>query len=463
MERIDVEVGATNTGNIALGITDDSVVVKLIGEMLARRVVAVRPELNVTAEMGFGYPDVEKALGMTTENLVPVLESLADRGILKRELYDRLLFCPQCRSMNLRPSMRCPKCRSADIVHGTVIKHLACKYAGLEDDFVEGDRYICPGCRGKLRMIDIDYESLGVQRKCNDCEDIFGVPLMEWHCLSCSSRTAEDEVGEIDVYSYVLDESKRRLLEFELQPMARFITHLQAQGYLVTRDTRIKGRSGAEHMVDVLATRDDGVVTHEIAVVVAVVDDEIGLDRILDFDVKAYDAGFVNKMLIVTTGLGEEARAFARLQRIHVLQAEELETLPAVDTAPLPGVADEPFRFLSKSQFKQYLEGQGYEVQENAEVEGRSGATHNIDILATRDEGIIVHRIAVGIAVGEKPLALDRVFDFDDKAYDAGILNKVFIAVPGLTKEAKEFARRQRIRVFEVKRLEPAPKQPAEG
>jgi hypothetical protein len=66
------------------------------------------------------------------------------------------------------------------------------------------------------------------------------------------------------------------------------------------------------------------------------------------------------------------------------------------------------------------------------------------------DEGLITHRIAIGIEEGEKPLSLDKVFDFDVRAYDAGILDKVFVAVPGLSREAKLFARRQGISVFEV-------------
>jgi hypothetical protein len=48
---------------------------------------------------------------------------------------------------------------------------------------------------------------------------------------------------------------------------------------------------------------------------------------------------------------------------------------------------------------------------------------------------------------------LDKVFDFDDKTYDIGIRDKVFIAVPGLTREARQFAERQRIKVFEAKEL----------
>ena len=116
-------------------------------------------------------------------------------------------------------------------------------------------------------------------------------------------------------------------------------------------------------------------------------------------------------------------------------------------------IVKEPFEFKSKSQLIQYLEKQGYIVKEKAEVKGRSGAAHNIDMLATKDEGIITHRIAIGIEVDEKPMGLDRVFDFDDKAYDTGIMDKVFIAVPGLTKEARQFTKRQGMKVFEVSQL----------
>ena len=48
------------------------------------------------------------------------------------------------------------------------------------------------------------------------------------------------------------------------------------------------------------------------------------------------------------------------------------------------------------------------------------------------------------------------MFGFDDKAYDIGIMDKVLIAIPGLSREARQFAQRQKIRVFEVKELEPS-------
>jgi len=120
---------------------------------------------------------------------------------------------------------------------------------------------------------------------------------------------------------------------------------------------------------------------------------------------------------------------------------------------PSQEVVKEPFKFESKSQLIQYLKKQGYKVMENAKVKGRSGAEHNIDILATKDEGILTYRIAINIEADKRPVGLDKVFKFDDKVYDASILDKVFIVAPELTDEARQFAGHQGIRVFEVKQL----------
>jgi len=359
--------------------------------------------------------------------------------------------------MNLRPSTHCPKCGSASIVRGRVLEHFICKYVGLEDEFVSKGRYICPKCKQELRTIGSDYQSLGVLRKCHDCDEIFNLPLIKWRCIKCSSLTAEDKISEANIYFYSLDESKRSWLEFELKPKSQLIEFLRQHGYEVIENATMKGRSGAEHRIDILATRDDGIITYNIAIGVKVAGEKIELGEIFDFDDVAYDIGIHDKILIVVPELGREAEKFASQQRIKVLEVRDLETMLAGGVIqPSREIKREPFEFKSKSQLIEYLTGYGYQVKEDAKVKGRSGAEHNIDILATRDDGIIVHNIAIGIEVADKPVDLDKVFDFDDKAYDIGILDKAFIAVPELTEEAKQFAQRQRIRVFEVGELEPS-------
>ena len=454
MEEANRTAEAAKTGQAITGILEDEERMKLVSEMLEAKIVEIKPQYDFSTELGFVYPVVEQTLNVEGKKAVAILESLADKGVLKRSFYDKLLRCPRCQSINLRPSTHCPKCGSGDVVRGRILEHLACRYIGVEDEFRAGGRYVCPRCKMELRTMGADYQSRGVLRKCRDCGEVFNVSVLKWRCLKCSSLADEDKIDEVNIYAYSLDETKRSWLEFELRPKPRFIDLLRRYGYKVTENARVRGRSGAEHCIDMLATRDDGVVTHSIAIGVEVARERIGLDRIMDFDVKAYDSGIHDKIMIIIPGLSEEAEKFAGYHNIKVLKLEDLDTLPTGGLQPGQEIVKEPFEFESKSQLMQYLEKQGYKAKENTEVKGRSGAVHNIDILATRDEGIITHRIAIGIEVADKPMRLDMVFDFDDKAYDAGIPDKVFIAIPGLTREARQFAQRQRIRVFEVKELE---------
>ena len=455
MAKGDKTVEATEAAQDASGMDRDEREMKLVGAMLEAKIVDIKPQLDFTTELGFIYPIVEQAAKVKGKEVIEIVESLTDKGILKRSFFDRLLRCPRCQSINLRPSTHCSKCGSGDIARGRILEHLACGYVGVEEEFTAGGRYICPRCKLELRTLGTDYQSRGVLRKCRDCGEIFNVPLIKWRCLKCSSLVDEDDIEEVNIYAYSLDESKRNWLEFELQPKVRFLEFLRRHGYKITTNARVKGRSGAEHNIDMLAIRDDGVITHNIAIGVEIARDKIGLDRIMDFDVKAFDSGVHDKVLIIIPALGEEAAKFASYHGIKVFEPKDLEML--LSGGPQPGreVVREPFEFESKSQLIKYLEKQGYRVKENAEVKGRSGAAHNIDILATKDEGIITHRIVIGIEAYEKPIGLDRVFDFDDRAYDAGIMDKVLIAVPGLSKEAKQFAERQGIKVFEVGQLEP--------
>ena len=428
---------------------------KLLTEMLAGKIADIRPQLDYSSEQGFIYPAAEQTLGIKGKEVVSILESLADKGILRKDFFERLLRCPQCQAVNLRPTTHCPKCGSGNIARGRVLEHFVCEYVGLEEEFVVKGRYMCPKCKVELRTIGSDYQSLGLLRKCRDCDEVFNIPVIKWRCLNCSSLTAEDKVIEVNIYSYGFNEAKRSWLEFELKPKLQLVEFLRERGYEVKENATVKGRSGAEHSIDILATRDNGIVTYNIAIGVKVAGDEIGLGEIFDFDDKAYDSGIHDKILVVLPALRREAEKFASQQRIKVLEMRDLETVLTSAPQPAKEAKREPFEFESKSKLIKYLKQQGYEVKENATVKGRSGAEHSIDILATKDDGIVTHHIAIGIEIAAEPIGLDKVFDFDDKAYDIGILDKAFIAVPGLTPEAKQFAQRQRIRVFEAKALEP--------
>ena len=122
-----------------------------------------------------------------------------------------------------------------------------------------------------------------------------------------------------------------------------------------------------------------------------------------------------------------------------------------------------------KSQFIQRLKSQGYEVEQDATMRGRSGAEHSFDILAHRDNGFTAYTVAIDIfASDNQEIGLGQVFGFDDKCYDCGVRNKVLIALPNLDSVANRFAQGQRVKVFEEATLKaflassPSPKKRAE-
>jgi uncharacterized OB-fold protein len=432
--------------------------VKIIEALLQGIVMEIRPQIDPQTELGFSFPGVEQIVDTRDRELLSLLESLADQAVLERKFTDKFLYCPQCGSLNLAPGYYCPKCSSGNIVRGRVLEHVLCKHVDVEDEFTIGGRLMCPKCKKELYVLDSDYRSLGILRRCRDCGDVFSHPAVKWRCLKCSSVTPEEKVLEVNAYTYFLafDHDKRNWLEFELKHKPQLVGFLQERGYEVEESAKVKGRSGAEHVFDMLARKNDGVMEHRIAIGIENATKEIGLDHVFSFDDKAYDCSIHDKILVVIPPLQEEAANLAQMQRIKVIQSWDLDSIVTTQLPEAPSTSiEESFEFKSRSGLVDYLEQCGYEVDQYAVVKGKSGAEHTFDLLAARDDGIVAHRIAIGIEVLDEPIGVDKVFDFDDKAYDCGILDKIFIAVPGLTSEARRLAERQRIKVFEVEAVEP--------
>jgi len=125
--------------------------------MLAGQIIDIRPQLDFNSEMDFTYPVAEEILQVEGQEVLSILESLAEKGILKKVFFDRFLRCPRCRSVNLRPTTHCPKCGSANTARVRVLDHFIYKYVGIEDEFVSQGKYVCPQCNMELRTVGNDY------------------------------------------------------------------------------------------------------------------------------------------------------------------------------------------------------------------------------------------------------------------------------------------------------------------
>jgi len=108
----------------------------------------------------------------------------------------------------------------------------------------------------------------------------------------------------------------------------------------------------------------------------------------------------------------------------------------------------------AKSQVIEHLEEQGYKVTEGAKLLGKSGVEHTFDILAQRDNGSTPHTIAICITAGsDSETEGGSVFSFATRAYDASVEEKILIAIPELGQEAKELAKKQRIKVIDEEEI----------
>ena len=108
-----------------------------------------------------------------------------------------------------------------------------------------------------------------------------------------------------------------------------------------------------------------------------------------------------------------------------------------------------------RAQIREYLRKQGYEITEGAKLLGKSGIEHTFDMLAQRDDGFTTYTIAICIAAGgDRDTEVGTIFSFANKTYDTGIHNRVLIAIPGFTQEAKQLAKKQRIKVIDGEQIE---------
>src|SRR4030043_1248959 len=372
-------------------VKQDPKAIKLVKEFLAGNISEVKPTTNLDASNGFAYPEVESLLEVKTQEAVTTLEFLASEDILSKNIRGHILFCPKCQSPNLKTGFGCPNCGSGNIGKGRILEHFTCRNS-LEDDYhADNGKYICPKCKQELQFLGTDYQSLGINYKCRDCGEISKDAASIWHCLQCSKFFPEYTAKETVLYSYHLNAEKKRKMEFELEERPLFVDLLKKQGYDVVESANVNGttKSGAKHLIDILAKRDDGLITYIIGVGILISQaKEVSLAEVFTFDNKVYDLGIHDKVLLVVPKLDQEASRYARQQRIKILEEKDLE---AILKSPPPSsqkqASHKPFVFENKAKLLDHLKSSGYRFEEKPKILGRSGVEHIFDILAFNDDG----------------------------------------------------------------------------
>jgi len=245
---------------------------------------------------------------------------------------------------------------------------------------------------------------------------------------------------------------KAKVRQTEISPelRTRVKDYLEARGYEVSENAELAGKSNVVHVFDMLAEMDDGFDSYNIAIcLIHGGDKDVELKTIFHFANKAYDCGIIDRVLIASPALSQQAKQLARKQRIKVIDGELVERLVISQPRPI-AKPREPITFDTREELAESLASRGYVVEERPKVKGRSGLEYTFDILAHANTGQIEHLLGIDFLTGQKEVSLEQVTLFDTKAYDAEIDGKAIVVSPGISPEAKQFAQHQKIKVFEL-------------
>lgn len=303
---------------------NDPKVVRLFEILVAKDTTALEPVFAPRRDGWVSYPLIEEQLGVDPDYAVRLLEDLLRLGYLHKQFADKVQFCPACNSQSLKLVSLCPKCGSGHLVRRKFYSHKNCGFAGTDEDFAHADGRVCPRCRVELVLLGSDYEGMGVRYQCEECHAPIEAPQEKWRCDSCRRVYEKNDIRELVLNRYVVNQQQMARLRVERIPKARVEEFLKREGYDIQESVHTVGRSGAEHEIDLLATKASGPLQHRIVVGFASSENEVDSEEVIKLYAKAYDVDAQDIIMVASPKLTEDAQQFARHYHIRVFDAEQL-------------------------------------------------------------------------------------------------------------------------------------------
>lgn len=311
----------------------DPKVIKLFELLLEKRPGVVEPVFSPRREGWVSYPLAESALGVDAEYAIQLLEDMRRLGYLERRFRDKLYLCPACNSQDLKLLGVCPRCSSRHILRENIIEHLNCGHSAPVGEFYRNGIRSCPKCRVELVLVGSDYLLHTGRYHCEDCGDSFEQPIEQWLCRTCQRSYGQWEVRELVMYDYFLNEHELARLRAERIPKAKVRDFLVREGYEVKESAQVTGRSGAEHRIDLLASKRVGSTQHRVVVGFACAQQVVDSEEVIKLYAKAYDVNAQDIIMVVSPGLSSDAEQFAQHYRIRVYSHDQLDRLAVAQVA----------------------------------------------------------------------------------------------------------------------------------
>ncbi len=271
---------------------------------------------------GYRYPVVDAIVG-DSSSTDELLQSLFKAGVLKRELFDKIVYCPSCNTANVSMHYCCPHCKSFDVRKSALIEHIQCGYIDTEEHFRKDDKLVCPRCRKELTKPDVDYHKAGVWCTCNECGKSFDIPVPAHFCRDCRRNFTFEEALYKDVYSYSLTPEAMKEATLGWILIAPIREFLESRGFEVESPGFLKGKSGASHMFDITASP-TGVERNITVIDLATsTDDVVSEQPVIAMFAKIYDVSPGKACLVAIPKMSENGKKLAALYKIELVEAKD--------------------------------------------------------------------------------------------------------------------------------------------
>ena len=291
----------------------------LLGKLLSGETSRLEPVFD--PKEGYRYPIVETIVGDAAK-AEAFLDRLHVAGILERQLYDKMLLCPKCSSVNVTVHYCCPYCKSFDVHRSSLVEHVKCGYMDVEENFRKGEKLVCQKCHDELKKLDVDYRRAGVWCNCKGCGKSFDVPEATLFCRDCRDSSTFEEVIIKNAYSYRMREEVREEAQLGWILVAPIKELLVESGFDVEGPAFLKGKSGANHMFDIVA-RDKSNARKATVIDVATSTEGVVIEQpVIALFAKIFDVSPDKAYLVAIPKMNDNGKKMAGLYNIQIVEAK---------------------------------------------------------------------------------------------------------------------------------------------
>jgi len=192
----------------------------------------------------------------------------------------------------------------------------------VEENFRKGDKFICPKCNEELKKIDVDYRRAGIWCACEDCGKSFDIPVSEHFCRDCHENFTFEGAIIQNVYSYSLKEEAKEEVALGwvlVTPLREFLTE---EGFQVESPAFLKGKSGANHMFDIVAYKEEATRKTTVIDLASSTEDAVPEQPVIALFAKIFDVSPDNAYLIAVPKINENGKKMAELYNIQIIEAK---------------------------------------------------------------------------------------------------------------------------------------------